>query len=433
MPKISCIMPVYNCEDTLERSAGSILNQTFSDYELILVDDCSTDGSYETMLKMAETDCRIKLFRMNQNSGAANCRNYGYSKSSGEYVMFLDADDYFFPELFEKTYLSAVEYDADVVVFGSENVYVSDEYKWNKGKTNLPERGVYKYDEMDNFQYGLCRFVPWNKLICSKLIRNNKLYFQNVPNSNDIFFSLTVTAYADKFVFIDDVLVRYYAGNSGSLTESKKKRMYYMEAFCASWKTIYYDENMCGDRKKRILNYLVKIIRDSFYNDAYTNTIINQALNTGRSDTQFWKSFMDYVEKSNTISSYLKKEIEWIIRTDYDCDVLREQRDKYIYGWFRDKYVKGEKIAIWGYGKRGRRIVDYLVKLDCFQYVYCIIDENCNKMEKGQHSAKKYADVKNDIDSVVITIANTDIVDDIKKQIDNNAEIYISENEFGYL
>ena len=90
MVRISVIVPVYNCEDYLEESLGSILNQTFNDIEIICIDDGSSDDSLRILKKIASSDSRIQVFAQ-ENQGAGAVRNYGMKKASGDYVYFFDA------------------------------------------------------------------------------------------------------------------------------------------------------------------------------------------------------------------------------------------------------------------------------------------------------------------------------------------------------
>lgn len=93
MPKISIIIPVYNAEKTIERCLNSILEQRYTDYEIILVNDGSEDNSEKIILEYAEKDDKIKYFSK-ENSGVADTRNYGIEKATGNYIIFVDSDDY---------------------------------------------------------------------------------------------------------------------------------------------------------------------------------------------------------------------------------------------------------------------------------------------------------------------------------------------------
>ena len=112
--KISIIVPVYNSEKYLPETAQSILKQSFSDFELILVDDGSKDGSGKICDQLAAKDTRIKVIHKT-NGGICSARNAGLKEAAGEYIAFCDNDDIYLPGLVEYNYALAKKYDADVV------------------------------------------------------------------------------------------------------------------------------------------------------------------------------------------------------------------------------------------------------------------------------------------------------------------------------
>lgn len=115
MSKISVVVPVYNVEKYIKRCISSILNQSFQDFELILIDDGSTDGSL-TVCKEYEDDKRVKIFHQN-NQGLSGARNAGILKASSEYIFFVDSDDWINKECLQILYQIISEYDADIVQF----------------------------------------------------------------------------------------------------------------------------------------------------------------------------------------------------------------------------------------------------------------------------------------------------------------------------
>ena len=114
-PAISVVVPMYNVERYVEESIKSVLNQRFSDFELIIIDDCSTDGSYEICRRLASQDGRIKLFRQEKNQGQGVARNVGMAKARGKYIYFFDSDDILLPNSLELLYNAAETSGADVV------------------------------------------------------------------------------------------------------------------------------------------------------------------------------------------------------------------------------------------------------------------------------------------------------------------------------
>lgn len=113
MPKVSVIIPVYNTEKYLRKCLDSVCNQTLSDIEIICVNDCSTDNSFEIIKEYALKDDRIKLIDFKENKGAAVARNSGINEAKGEYIGFVDSDDFIDLDFYEKLYNKAHETNAD--------------------------------------------------------------------------------------------------------------------------------------------------------------------------------------------------------------------------------------------------------------------------------------------------------------------------------
>ena len=118
LPKISIIMPVYNCENYLSECLDTLINQTLKEIELICVDDESTDSSLKILKEYQKKDPRIKVIKK-KHSNAGESRNIGMEKAKGEYFLFLDSDDFFDLDLCKKTYERAKANDLDILLFGA--------------------------------------------------------------------------------------------------------------------------------------------------------------------------------------------------------------------------------------------------------------------------------------------------------------------------
>lgn len=101
-PKVSILVPQYNTKKVLLKTIESVISQTYGNWEMIIIDDCSTDGSYEYAMKFSEKDQRIKVFQMDCNSGPGAARKYGFEKATGEVIAFLDSDDLWMPVKLER-------------------------------------------------------------------------------------------------------------------------------------------------------------------------------------------------------------------------------------------------------------------------------------------------------------------------------------------
>ncbi|WP_329805040.1 glycosyltransferase family 2 protein [Flavobacterium facile] len=174
IPKISVLMPVYNSELYIKEAIDSILNQTFTDFELIIIDDASTDKSVEII--QSYTDSRIQLIVKPQNSGYTNSLNYGLTIAKGEYIARMDSDDISMPERFAKQ-VGFLEANKDVVVCGSVfNIIGTGEI------INVPE-------EHEDIKFGMllrCRIGHPTVMIRKRvLIENNINYNHEMEPAED--------------------------------------------------------------------------------------------------------------------------------------------------------------------------------------------------------------------------------------------------------
>ena len=135
---ISVIMPVYNTAQYLRQSVNSVIRQTYPDWELILIDDGSRDGSEKLCDLYAEQDSRIRVIHRT-NSGPAAARNEGMKTAGGDYLLFLDSDDWLFPQAMEKSLEKITESGADMLIFDMQ--FEGDNYSWHE-KSSLQE-GIY--------------------------------------------------------------------------------------------------------------------------------------------------------------------------------------------------------------------------------------------------------------------------------------------------
>lgn len=223
-PCISVIVPFYNAADHFDETLDSIAAQDFEDFEVLLIDDGSTDGSAEIARRRESVDERFHYVRQD-NQGAGAARNRGMGLAKGSYLMFLDADDLFEYKFLSVMYHSAVEFGSEVTVcradcFDSETrrslgLYGSDKMQLVPGP-HLPA----DY-EARLFQTFLP--VPWDKLYKADYVRNHHLEFQNLPYSNDNYFVTSAIAEATSICIVDEVLVHYRIGTGHSLRDGVSK------------------------------------------------------------------------------------------------------------------------------------------------------------------------------------------------------------------
>ena len=193
-PEISIIVPVYNAEKYLDGCMRSILSQTFSDYEVILVNDGSTDNSAAICQKYRDADSRVTYLEK-ENGGAGSARNAGIKAAKGRYLAFPDADDSFEPEMYEKLYALADSGDYDMVFSGVKFYRQTDEgvvfhREQNIAATSCLGREECRRNIMTFFPTSTIFDVPWNKLYKRSVAKENGIVFPDIRRCQDAAFNL---------------------------------------------------------------------------------------------------------------------------------------------------------------------------------------------------------------------------------------------------
>ena len=237
MPKVSVVMPCYNVEKYIRQCIESLLHQTLSDFEIICVDDGSTDETVNIIKEyVAEDDRVILIEQKNQYAGVA--RNNGLEAASGEYVIFLDSDDFFAEEMLEKVSNAADENNAEVVVFGfkrydegKKDFFPKEELPKKEG---IPEEAVFSALDATENIFKFTNPAPWTKLFRRSFVLETGLKFQALPNSNDFFFILAALSYAEKITVVREALTFYRVNMPNSTQGSKHKNpLCFLEAINA--------------------------------------------------------------------------------------------------------------------------------------------------------------------------------------------------------
>lgn len=265
-PLISIIVPIYNSKKTLCRCVDSILNQTFTDWELLLIDDGSKDKSGEICDEYTANDFRIKTFHK-VNGGVSSARNIGLDNASGKWVTFVDSDDWVYPD-YLNNYVRCLDDNIDLVVqgFNSDKPLFSDE--------NLSEN---KY--FSNFDGSIFDGIPillkndilgflWIKLFNNTIIKKYKLRFNEKLNlSEDEEFILRYLVYCKKIIAIDEIGYFYNVPN---------------------WQRKYQIKRNSFELYKSMYESVLKIYKCSFnevtahYLNKFTDTLFEILLNTSK-------------------------------------------------------------------------------------------------------------------------------------------------------
>ncbi len=224
--KISVIVPVYKVEKFLDRCVKSLIEQTYTNLEIILVDDGSPDSCPQMCDKWAKKDDRIIVIHQT-NKGLSEARNSGMDIATGDYIAFLDSDDYVFPDMYEKLYTALKANNVDLVACGYVDV---DEYG-NLIKRNVFKGNEFKYEKVYSgkeyasfFFSNLSISIVWDKLYSKEIIGDNR--FKPGVACEDILFLSNIINNQVSMVFIEDSLY-YYTVRKNSITYGFNEKFYF--------------------------------------------------------------------------------------------------------------------------------------------------------------------------------------------------------------
>ncbi|MGL5066387.1 MAG: glycosyltransferase family 2 protein [Sarcina sp.] len=271
--KISIVVPVYNNESYVGETLKSILNQSYKNIEVIVINDGSKDGTSKIVSELAKVDSRIKFIEK-KNEGVAKTRNLGIKESTGSYIMFVDGDDYILEdtclELMNKVVLEQVEivmYNYDKVTKESmvaENNEIEENVVFEKLQIENIIKNIIARDDInqDPIMGSVCRFL-FKKTI---LDENNILFDVNLIDKEDMIFCIQVLKKAKNMIYIKKSFYKYRMNNS-SVTKNYK-----VDFWGNNIKVIEYLENLTSDLEcecsKRLYNRYLQIIISSVYNSA---------------------------------------------------------------------------------------------------------------------------------------------------------------------
>ena len=267
-PLISIIVPVYNAEKYLAQCLDSVVNQTYQELEIICINDGSKDNSIAILNQYRNKDSRIVIFDKS-NEGVSATRNYGLKKSMGEYIMFVDADDWIDTETCEKAVSAMAFNDADIVMW----TYVSEHGATRAKKVIFPTDIILEGQEVKNKLHrryigildeelahpeqadSLC--PVWGKLYRRSLIERSCASFielDKIGTYEDGMFNLEVFYYADRVVYLNQSLYHYRRENDFSVTSGYRKQL------TDQWKNLfqimkeYIEKNNLPEQYEKALN-----------------------------------------------------------------------------------------------------------------------------------------------------------------------------------
>ena len=311
---VSIIVPVYNSEKYIEKCIDSILNQTYKNLELILINDGSTDNSGHLCDVFANVDKRVKVKHM-KNSGVSSARNKGMKIATGKFIQFVDSDDYIEPNMVEAL-TNETNNNSDMVLCGYKRIS-----KDNNGKINQTNSKLYNkvyisrkmfLDEFGVlFNYYYINYL-WNKLYVADIIKKFDITFDNSMNwGEDLIFNLNYLSYCNKITIIDKYLYNYIDYNNDSITSTFNSELY----------------NNQQNMYKSVRKFLVS-------NDEYLG--VNKEI----VEIKFTNAMMMCLSNLfHSDSSYKKLEINNLVLQIIEDDIVIQNLKYFAYGSIQNKLV----------------------------------------------------------------------------------------------
>lgn len=282
--KLSVIVPVYNVEKYIDKCLKSLISQNIKDFEIIVVNDGSTDKSQSIIDKYVKKYPKLIKSYIKQNTGVSDTRNYGIAKSTGDYVTFLDSDDYVENNIYEIMLKKAKENNFDMVVCDLYYEYENGAKKIVKSRV---KKDIYTEKEIKKAMLNIYTSV-WNKIYKKSLLKN--VEFKKNVWYEDVEFIYRLIPKVKSIGVVKEPLINYVQ-REGSITKTYDKRLY-DEIY--NWNGLieyYKKKDLYKSYKKEIEYCYIRYIYASF---------ISQALN--------YKSYSDYKKAVNYAIENVKKQ-----------------------------------------------------------------------------------------------------------------------------
>ena len=253
MPKVSIIVPFYNVENYIEKCLETLVNQSLKDIEIILVNDGSKDRSAYVVNKFLKQYPEKIIYLEKENGGLSDARNFGIPHAKGEYIAFLDSDDYVEKDMYENMYELAKKEDSDMV---------ECDFYWQYPDKLKKDEGVIYQGKKEMIEK--VRVVAWNKLIKREILeKNQEIRFPKGLRYEDVEFTYKLVPYIEKVSFLKKPCV-HYIQREGSISNKQNERN--KEIFDVLDNVIsYYKEKEIYDTYKDESEYIYSLCILQFF------------------------------------------------------------------------------------------------------------------------------------------------------------------------
>lgn len=257
MKKVSIIIPIYNAEKFLSQCLDTVINQTYKNLEIILVNDGSKDNSYTLCKQYQKQDSRIILLSYT-NHGASYARNKGLENSTGDYVVFVDADDSIDKNYIEAFMKVVMDNEYDLVFCGYKEIENGINNIVLTGKEKKELTGILKKDYKNIEKFLI---TPWVKLYKNNIIKNHKIEFpEDFIIAEDQVFNSMYLRYVKTYKYIDKPLYNYKKQNNNSLTSIRNIKAFNCDLKFLKIKKIFFEEMEIEERERLLGEWAIVLI-----------------------------------------------------------------------------------------------------------------------------------------------------------------------------
>lgn len=420
--KVSVIVPCYNVEKYIDQCLDSICSQTYTNLEILCVDDGSKDHTCMRIEERMKKDGRIHLYRQ-ENLYAGVARNTGMQKAIGDYICFFDADDFFDTQMIEQMMSTAVETCADIVLcdayFYDDVTEGITEPLWVLNHKILKRCGkVFSCEDIPDEIFELCWGVPWNKLIRKEFLDRTGLKFQAIKRHNDEYFASMALVMAERISWVDRRFVYYRRNVANSLqayTGEVEKEYGFYKAL-AGIKNDLEEIGACNQIKKSFqdkclyscVNLLKKQRNYAAYENLYNFLKTTAFQEFGISDTMQTK----YKAALSEYRQIMQKEAgDYLLSKAYE----ENNKQKFIFPFYLVE--NSRNIALYAAGRVGREYYKQLMERED----YCIaawFDKGYEKLRQRGFPVVNPKDVMQyQFEKIVIAVDDKTIAEEIRHQL----------------
>jgi len=324
--KVSIIIPVYNVEKFMKKAIDTAINQTYKNIEIILVDDGSTDNSGKICDEYKKQDERIVVFHT-ENGGLSIARNVGLDNATGEYVMFMDSDDFFELDAVENLYKAIEEKQADYVI--GNYINTNEEGKqWDNPVFPFEQFSEFKLSIEDSFSsFFVMNSGVWNKIFNRQFIENLNLRFEKGLPAEDAIFTTYCFIKAKDVYYIPKVVYNYRLRNSGSISSSCSEK--YFEGINKAYRIIY--ENFKNNNRIAYYRYFYAKSMNYMINNFIDSQILTKEQQIKVLNEMMWFYKLSFELEVFPCQDCTTKVVEKVVNKDFEtaleyCKIIQECR-----------------------------------------------------------------------------------------------------------